>query len=291
MAARIGVLGLGKMGGAFAARLRDQGYETYGYDPSDAATERFVAEGGIAASLKSVADCHTVISSLPSDSEVIAVFDDQLLADLSGGTLIELSTILPSTMVALAGKAATHDVQVVDCPVSGGFNDARAGTIVLLVGADKAVLERNTELLNAMGVVRYVGKVGNGKIVKLVNNMMSLGNMVVAAEAFALGASLGMDGQELFDVLNQSGGRSLSFTRRIPSVLQRDFSARFALYLAEKDLRLALEMGHQGSYPMPVTAAVHQVYEMATTMGLSSEDQAAVIKVYQAWAQRGNGDD
>lgn len=281
--ATVGVVGLGKMGGAFAERLRAQGHETVGYDVFEAALTRFKEAGGRPGTLDDIAACPVVLSSLPSDGEVADAFSDDLLQRMRGDTIVELSTILPETVVALATRGEQHGVHVIDCPVSGGIDTARTGSVVLYVGADDALVSANKELLEQLGTVCHVGKVGNGKAVKLVNNMMSLGNVAVASEAFQLGIRLGMDPQALYDVLNESGGRSHNFTRRMPSVIARDFSPRFATYLAEKDLRLALQMGHDDRYPMPVASAVHQLFEMALAKGFASEDSVSVIKVYEAW--------
>ena len=281
--ATIGVMGLGKMGGAFAERLRAQGYETVGYDVSEEALARFAEAGGRPGTLDDLAACAAVLSSLPSDREVDGAFTDELLQRMQGSTIIELSTILPETVIALAEKAAAQGVHVIDCPVSGGIDTARTGSVVLYVGADDALVAANKALLEQLGTVWHVGKVGNGKTVKLVNNLMSLGNVAVASEAFQLGIRLGMEPQALYDVLNESGGRSHNFTRRMPSVIARDFTPRFATYLAEKDLRLALQMGHDDRFPMPVASAVHQLFEMALAKGLATEDSVSVIKVYESW--------
>lgn len=281
--ATIGVMGLGKMGGAFAERLRAQGYETVGYDVSEEALARFAEAGGRPGTLDDLAACAAVLSSLPSDREVDGAFTDELLQRMQGSTIIELSTILPETVIALAEKAAVQGVHVIDCPVSGGIDTARTGSVVLYVGADDALVAAHKALLEELGTVWHVGKVGNGKTVKLVNNLMSLGNVAVASEAFQLGIRLGMEPQALYDVLNESGGRSHNFTRRMPSVIARDFTPRFATYLAEKDLRLALQMGHDDRFPMPVASAVHQLFEMALAKGLATEDSVSVIKVYESW--------
>lgn len=285
--ATVGIVGLGKMGGAFAERLRAQGYETVGYDVAEAALARFEEGGGRRGTLDDIAACPAVLSSLPSDREVVDAFSDELLQRMQGSTIIELSTILPETVVALAKRAEQRGVHVVDCPVSGGIDTARTGSVVLYVGADDALVAANKALLEQLGTVWHVGRVGHGKTVKLVNNMMSLGNVAVASEAFQLGVRLGMEPQALYDVLNESGGRSHNFTRRMPSVIARDFTPRFATYLAEKDLRLALQMGHDGRYPMPVASAVHQLFEMALAKGLASEDSVSVIKVYEEWGGAG----
>ena len=286
----VGVLGLGKMGGAFAERLRSEGYETIGYDLAEEALTRFEALGGRAGSLAEVATCPVLLSSLPSDREVDEAFGDEFLRQLEGKTIVELSTVLPQTIITLADRAERHGVRVIDCPVSGGIDTARSGSVVLYVGADETIVSAHEDLLSRLGTIRRVGPVGSGKIVKLVNNLMSLGNVVVASEAFQLGVSLGMEPQALYDVLNESGGRSHNFTRRMPSAIVRDFSPRFATYLAEKDLRLALQMAHEDRYPMPVAAMVHQMFEMAVAKGLAAEDSISVIKVYEDWGSRDAGE-
>jgi 3-hydroxyisobutyrate dehydrogenase len=179
---------------------------------------------------------------------------------------------------------ARHDVAVVDCPVSGGPGEALAGKLVELVGADDAALARVRPVLEALGTVEHVGAVGHGKTVKLLNNLMAMGNIVVAAEAFTLGVKLGLDRDDLFDVLSRSGGRSFHFLKRFPYALADDYSARFAVRLGEKDIRLGLELAHDADYPMPTASIVHQIFEMARAKGLGNEDVVAVLKVFQEWA-------
>jgi 3-hydroxyisobutyrate dehydrogenase-like beta-hydroxyacid dehydrogenase len=113
-----------------------------------------------------------------------------------------------------------------------------------------------------------------------VNNVMSMGNLAVAAEAFTLGTKLGLDPGRAFEVLSRSGGRSHQFVKRMPAVLAGDTTARFALGLAEKDLRLALEMAHGVPAGMPITGAIHQVYELARAAGLGERDAAALVELY-----------
>jgi len=290
---RVGVIGLGAMGGAVADRLLAEGFTTWVHDLNRDAVERLVANGADTGPLEE-ASWDILVTSLPSDDSVRgALVDTGALRQLAGGVLVELSTILPATMSAVAAEASKADVGVVDSPVSGGPAEARAGKLVLLVGAEDRMLDRARPVLEAIGTVEHVGDVADGKAIKLVNNVMAMGNMVVAAEAFALGTTLGLDPARMFDTLSRSGGRSHHFLKRMPYVLERDFSARFALYLGEKDLRLALETAHQEGYAMPAAACIHQIYEIGMAKGWGAEDIAAVVKVYEDWSpahdDRGGG--
>jgi 3-hydroxyisobutyrate dehydrogenase len=279
------VVGLGVMGGAIAQRLIESGFPTLVYDVDPAAIARLVEKGGTASSLEDAGAADVILTSLPNDQIITAaIVDSGVLRHWSGTVLVDLSTTLPATVRAIAEAGAQHDVAVVDCPVSGGPGEALAGKLVELVGADDAALARVRPVLEALGTVEHVGAVGHGKTVKLLNNLMAMGNIVVAAEAFTLGVKLGLDRDDLFDVLSRSGGRSFHFLKRFPYALADDYSARFAVRLGEKDIRLGLELAHDADYPMPTASIVHQIFEMARAKGLGNEDVVAVLKVFQEWA-------
>lgn len=285
MTTSVTVIGLGAMGGSVARRLVESGIDTGVHDISPDAVTRLVAVGARAVdpALGTLGDF--VLTSLPDDRAVTgALLDSGLLSRLSGRVLIELSTILPATMSLVAERAREHDIAVVDAPVSGGPAEARAGSLVLLAGASSSDLNRASPVLNVLGTVEHVGDVGQGKAVKLVNNVMSMCNVAVAAEAFALGTTLGLDAERLYDVLRRSGGRSHHFTKRIPYVLANDYSPRFSLNLGEKDLRLALQLAHDEGYVMPTASMVHQIFEMGRAQGLGGEDAIAVLKIFEDWA-------
>jgi 3-hydroxyisobutyrate dehydrogenase-like beta-hydroxyacid dehydrogenase len=280
----VSILGLGLMGGSMCERLLEEGLRPRVFDVDPARVSRLASLGAEASTAEGVAEGDVLLTSLPSDAVVeSALLSSGLVASLRGRVLVELSTILPPTMEKVAAAAAEHGVAVVDCPVSGGPVEARAGTLTLLVGADDDAWRRAEPVLARLGTAERVGRPGQGKAIKLVNNVMAMGNMVIAAEAFALGEKLGLDPSRMFDVLSRSGGRSHHFLKRMPYVLERDFTARFALALGEKDLRLALDMAHQADYVMPATSTVHQMYEIGRARGLEGEDIAAIVKLYEEW--------
>jgi len=282
---RTAVVGLGTMGGAVARRLLAEGFPTLVHDVDRAAVARLVELGATACSPEEAGAAEVIITSLPNDRIVTdVVLGSGVLKSWAGRVLVELSTTLPDTVKAIAGAARPHGVAVVDCPVSGGPGEALAGKLVQLVGADDDALERARPVLAALGTIEHVGAVGHGKTVKLLNNLMAMGSIVVAAEAFTLGVRLGLDRHELFDVLSRSGGRSFHFLKRWPYALADDYHARFAVSLGEKDIRLGLELAHQSDYVTPVASIVHQIFEMARAKGLGNEDVVAVLKVYQEWA-------
>jgi 3-hydroxyisobutyrate dehydrogenase len=125
---------------------------------------------------------------------------------------------------------------------------------------------------------------GSAQVVKIVNNVMSMGNVAVAAEAMVLGVKAGMDPQRLFDILSTSGGRSHHFLKRFPNVLAGDFAPRFSIALSRKDLGLAARMAESLGVPLLTTSVVRQVYEVAAAAGLDGQDMASVTALFERWA-------
>src|SRR3954470_14638860 len=115
------VVGLGVMGGAVAQRLIASGFETLVPDIDEKAIARLVEKGATACTLAGAGAADVIVTSLPNDQVITAVLlDSGVLAQWSGSVLVELSTTLPATVVAVAEAAAAHQVAVVDSPVSGG---------------------------------------------------------------------------------------------------------------------------------------------------------------------------
>lgn len=275
---RVGVVGLGSMGGAVASRLLAQGFDVVVSDLDQQKVDRLVEQGARRPEGPIGRACEVLITSLPADAAVKEVLLEQgTLADLSGRTLIELSTLLPRTMHDLVEAAGRHGVRVIDCPVSGGPMEASAGSLVLLVGGDDADVRGVQDILDALGKVWRVGQAGDAKLVKLINNVMAAGNLALAAEAFTLGTRLGVDPQRLYEIIHNSGGQSRTFSKRVPWVLADDLAARFPLYLTEKDTRLFLEVADEHGADPPLAREVQRRYAQALERGLGHLDMAAIF--------------
>jgi len=275
------------MGCAVSRRLLAVGHEVRGLDISLEATRRAAALGVTPAAAGELADLSVVLTSLPDDGAVAAALlpPDGLAARMRhGATIVELSTVLPRTLREVDAAARRRGVRVVDCAVSGGPAEAATGALVLLVGARDEDLAAVRLLLEPLGTVQHAGAVGDGKAVKLANNVMTMGNVLVAAEAFVLGVKAGVEPRRLFEILSVSGGRSHHFLKRFPHLLDRDFEARFSLRLGEKDLRLALALAEETGAAMPGTAAIQQLYRAAIALGSAEEDVVAVARLYERLA-------
>lgn len=286
---KVAVIGLGQMGGSIAARLHSSGADLIGFDASPTAREAAKAEGmRVAADLKSaLAGREVVITCLPNSAIVESVWlgPAGLAAEVGAGVIcIEMSSIDPGTMTRVAAAAEARGAKVLDCPVSGSPEEARKGQLVLLAGGDTAVLEAARPLLSQVsGTIRHAGAVGAGKVVKIVNNMMTMANILAASEAFSLGVHAGVDPKVLFDILSVSGGRSAQFLKRFPWAIEGDFAPRFKMELGEKDLYLGSELGRMVRQPTPVASLARELYSLALAQGHRGRDIVSLYDLYQQW--------
>ncbi|RCV56075.1 NAD(P)-dependent oxidoreductase [Marinitenerispora sediminis] len=239
---RVAFIGLGTMGLPMALNLVRAGFQVAGYNRSPQKTERFAAQGGIAADsvAAAVKDAQVVITIVPDSPDVEAVLlgEDGVFAHAAPGALvIDMSTVRPETARAVATEGAARGFRVLDAPVSGGEPGAVAGTLSIMVGGAEADVEAARPVLEAMGstVVR-VGPSGAGQTVKAANQLIVAGNIQLVAEALVFLEAHGVDTERAFTVLGGGMAGSTVLERKSASMRERRFEASFRAELHHKDL-------------------------------------------------------
>ena len=286
---RLGFVGLGLMGSAMVKRLVKSGYVLTVFDIDQSKIDELKGLGvNTATSLKEVAEkSEVILSSLPYPATLKNVYLEKggvLEGVLAGTAIIDMSTVDPETSQSISKVAAQKGVNYLDAPVSGGPREAESGKLVMIVGGDRGTFDRCKAIFDTLGsTVHYAGASGMGNVVKLVNGVMAMGNILIAAEAFVLGTKAGVDGQTLFNILRTSGGSSHHFVKRYPNVLVRNFEPGFTIDLAKKDVGLALDMAKTLSVPLPATSLVYQLYGAMSAMGNGKKDFVAIINLFESW--------
>ena len=285
---RIGFIGVGNMGGPMCRNLiKNSNHEVIVFDLDPARIAACTALGASAGG--SVADlaarCDVVITSLPMPQhvEAVALGADGVAAHARPGTVfIDLSTNSPAMSRKIHAGLAEKGISMLEAPVSGGVPRAEAGTIVIMVGGDAALFDAHKPLLASFsGEVLHLGDVGFGSVAKLINNMLAFCNMAAAAEALTLGARAGIDLVKLDQVISKASGFSSSYRSLATKAFKGAFAPSFALDLAHKDLRLALELADEVGMPGMIAPQVMSLMRMARGMDLGSSDVTAMIRVYE----------
>lgn len=286
----VGLIGLGNIGGGMCRRMLEKGIEVVGFDVSPAAAKAAAGYGAtVEPSLAGVANrALVIVSSLPNPAIVRDVYlrSGGLIAlARRGTTLIETSTIDPQTIRDVAREAAAVGIDVLDVALSGEPAQALEGNLVFQVGGPDALIDKHLGVLEVLAKkINRTGDIGSAKTVKLVNNLMSIGNVAVAAEAFVLGVKCGMDPRRLYDILSISGGRSAHFISGFANVIQGDYHPGFKTSLALKDLNLILDLAKDEKYATKFAPVIASLYRDAIEGGLGEDNFTSVVKCYEAMA-------
>jgi 6-phosphogluconate dehydrogenase len=285
---KVGFIGVGNMGGPMCRNIvRNTNHSVVVFDLNADAVKACTDLGAQAADSVAAlaAACDVVITSLPVPKvvESVTLGPDGIAAHAKPGTVfIDLSTNSPATAKLVAAGMAAKGIAMLEAPVSGGVARATDGTIVIMVGGETAVYEAQLPLLRSFSAeVVHVGDVGMGSTAKLINNMLAFCNAAAAAEALMIGQRSGIDLKKLDAVIRNASGASSAYAGMATKALARDFKPGFALDLAHKDLRLALEMADELGVPGMVAPQVMNLMRMARGMGLGPSDSASVLRVYE----------
>jgi 3-hydroxyisobutyrate dehydrogenase-like beta-hydroxyacid dehydrogenase len=211
---------------------------------------------------------------------------DGIEASLQAGAIIaDSSTISPSATVKFAERLAPKGVAWVDAPMTGSKIGARDGTLVFIVGGAEENVERLKPLFAGMGKKIFrMGETGKGQATKIAMNLQIAMIYEGFAEGLTLAAKLGVDAQQLIQLIEATMVRSGVVEYKAPFVLQRDFTANFPLRLMHKDIRLALEAAKEARVKLPGVETVEEIYEMATEDGHQDLDYAATLTLLEKWA-------
>jgi 2-hydroxymethylglutarate dehydrogenase len=285
----IGFIGLGAMGRPMAKNLLKAGYALTVYDLNPEPIKEVIARGAKAAgsSAEAARDAEVIITMLPACDEVKAAVlgaGGVLEGANEGALLIDMSSIAPHTSKLVASEATKVGVRFLDAPVSGGVTAAENGTLTIIVGGDRALLDEHIDLMQAMGKnIYHVGDVGMGETVKMINQVLAGINMLAIAEAFVLGTKLGVDPETIYKVIRVSAGNSFLIDARVPDyLLKGDFSRPgFALDLMLKDLGLAIESAKINKIPLFLTGQAYQYFSMASSWGLGKKDMSSVTELLE----------
>jgi 3-hydroxyisobutyrate dehydrogenase len=281
---RVGVIGIGNMGFAMAARLRELGW-TVAVRDIDAAREAAAAALGARvcttpAELGAASDCVIVAVVDAAQTDAVLFGSDGAVAAMAPGRCVMLCpTIAPHDTERCAARLAERGIDCIDAPMSGGPARARDGTMSLMLAGAAAAMARHRPLIEALSSRAFhIGeRIGDGARTKLVNNLLAGINLAGAAEAIALAERIGLDPVRTLDVIEQSSGQSWIAVDRMRRRLAGDEAARAHTALLDKDTHLALQMADAAALPVPVGREAAAAFREACDGGAALRDDACLL--------------
>jgi 2-hydroxy-3-oxopropionate reductase len=287
MSAKVGFVGLGIMGRGMAANLLKGGFDLIVWNRTPGKAQPLVEQGATLAASPAelAAQCDTIITCVSDTPDVEAVIlgaNGIIHGVKSGALVIDCSTISPHATREIAAQLNEKGVKMLDAPVSGGSEGAARGTLSIMVGGDADQFERAKPVFAAMGkTITHVGGQGAGQMVKLVNQILVVGNMMAAAEALLFAQAGGLDLQKTLDAVTGGAAGSWMLANRGPQCIVRDWRPGFTIDLQQKDLRLVLDAADQIGVPTLATSLIFNLYRTLQQQGLGSEGNHALIKALE----------
>jgi 3-hydroxyisobutyrate dehydrogenase-like beta-hydroxyacid dehydrogenase len=292
---RVGVIGLGNMGGALAASLLQAGFPTWGFDIDRTRMELFEAGGGQGTnSPAEVAErCDTLITSLPSVralEDVIAEDGGLLSAGRQDSVVIEMSTLPLDAKEAARESLRSISSVALDCPVSGTAAQARVGDLVVFASGDRAAVDRVAWVFETVGRSwHYLGDFGLGSKMKFIANLLIAVHNLAAAEALVLAKKAGMDPRTVHAVISDSAATSRMFEvsgRIMVDGAYADGEAK--VEILHKDLQIIRSFATDARSPTPLLAITTEFYTAAMALGMHSMEDASVSVLLERLAGLGD---
>lgn len=283
-AAKIGFIGLGRMGKSMAANLRKRQHALAVYDirPEPIAELEQIGAQGLGSTAAVIRQSDLILTMVPTGKEVqeIVFGPDGILAlGRPGSVLVDMSTIDPFETDRVASALAAKGMSMVDAPVGRLAVHADRGECLFMVGASPQDFARVRPLLEGMGTtIHHCGPVGAGIRTKLVNNFLAVASCQLNAEALGLAERLGLSLPTTLQVLEGTTAVNGQLKINWPNkVLRGDTTPGFTIDLAHKDLSLIMDTANKAKVPMPMGAAAREAFSAARAAGFGGEDFSAML--------------
>lgn len=283
MAESVGFIGLGIMGEPMAMNLVKSGYKVTVYNRTPQKAEPLKKAGAkVAANPAEAAHNADYVISIVSDSaasEQVFMGKDGALQNVKAGAIvIDSATISPVVSRKLACATAGKKAGFLDAPVTGSKHGAEKGELTFMIGGERETFDRAMPLLKVLGKKHiYCGGYGAGLSAKLAQNAIQSTMVEIFCEGFVLAVKSGVRPEVMMEIVQNSMARAALTDFKAPFIFKGDFTPYFPLKWMHKDVTLAMEAAFAQDVPMPVTAAVKEVYAAARAQGKGDLDYAAVI--------------
>jgi len=288
MTSRIGFVGVGRMGGNMARRLKDKGYEITSVQDRNSKTAKALAqELGCEASptparVSEISD--VILTVVTDDTSMNEIFSETLpssmLTHAKGKLFINFATVSPETHIMAETRVEKNGGTNLEALMASSINQARDGTLYLMCGGKEPVFEQARTLLEKLSSkLRYVGPAGDAAKVKALVNMVMNCNTAALAEGLGLGDAMGLDLAMLREVFSQTGAASRVLETDGEDMQNRDHECYFSAIHAAKDSGIALNLARFSGLDLPIAKATFELYKRLVSSGKGELDKSGVAEL------------
>jgi 3-hydroxyisobutyrate dehydrogenase-like beta-hydroxyacid dehydrogenase len=278
---KIGMVGLGLLGSAIGARLRQAGFATVGFDLDEGRLREFQEQGGVAVASAHEAAAERLILCLPTSSIARYVLGDVESALARQAIVIDTTTGDPADAETNYARLAKLGIQYLDATVGGSSRQTLAGDAIVMAGGDAAAFERCADVFATFARKTFhTGPAGTGARMKLVLNLALGLNRAVLAEALSFARASGIDPQLALAILQAGPAYSKAMDAKGEKMIREEFTPEARLSQHLKDVRLILESAAANGARVPLSEVHRQLLETAERQGYGAADNCAVIKAF-----------
>lgn len=278
---RVGLIGVGNMGGRIGRRLHDTGVDVVGYHRDPEKVRRWGLEpvGSVRELTGSVDVVLLCLPDSPVVESVVTGEDGVFAAARAGQVIVDTTSALPQSTRELAAAAATRGIGYVDAPVSGGARSAPKGELTLMVGGAPDAVRRVRWLFEAIASsIHIMGPVGSGHLTKILNNFLNAVSLAATSEVMVAGRTAGLDMHALLDVLSVSSGRNYAVETRFPSIIDGNYlEGGITVDLMIKDVASYLDQVTRLNGVSLAGSGVLSAFRMASTLGYGDQINNRVV--------------
>ena len=276
----VGIIGLGKMGGALAERLLEQGYNVSGWSRSGVQAE--LVEAGVQplrGVVEVVGAVEVVFTSLPDDEAVLLIMNEIAGAEPKNKIVVDTSTVTAHTTRVAHALLHQAGAELVDAPIAGGPAVLRKGMVGSMMAGSADAAEVVRLVLEAYSrQVSYFGAPGNGMIAKTVNNSLGHGYVLALIKGLELSEKSGIDRETMLDFLSTSPMASGMMSHFVGNILGRDEVTAFTIDQILGDLEIFIANYKAAGIDTTLQNAFGAYYREASKAGLGDADLSMAIR-------------
>ena len=280
----VALFGTGLMGAPLAGRLLDAGYRVVVWNRTAEKAAPLVAKGALLAEspAQAAASAEVLITWLSDQTAIQEVlFPAERASVLEGKTLLQMATIGPEHSRCLQDAAHAHGADYLEAPVLGSIPEARAGSLLLMVGATKELFAQYRPLLTVFGEnIVHVGEVGQAAAMKLAFNQLIAGLTASFSLSLGLVQEEGVRVELFMDMLRDSALYAPTFDKKLLRMLQRDYAnPNFPTRHLLKDIDLFIDAAGDHGLTTAALEGVRDITSLALAKGLADSDYSAINEV------------
>jgi len=282
MIKKIGFIGIGLMGLPMAKNLLKAGYELKAFNRTESKAEPLKEFGAeIASSIKDVVNGSDAVIAMLTDDKAIddVMYSSDFLDNLkSDATVIDMSSVKPTTAIKHGNNLNSKNINYLDAPVSGGTIGAEEASLAIMVGGEQTVFDEVKDMLNKMGNPTLVGPLSSGQVSKLANQIIVGLTIGAVAEAVTLCEKAGANPNKMIKALSGGWADSKILQTHGKRMIDKDFTPKGRTSVHLKDMNNILECANSYNTHLPISNLVKEMYKSLVENGHGETDHSSLYK-------------